>query len=49
MVTCIVVGRHKLSITILAINLTSKELSVYDAFVSKTKRQKEGTEPNGNY
>jgi hypothetical protein len=49
MVISIVGGREGISKTILAINLTSKELSVYDAFVSKTKRQKEGTEPNGNY
>jgi phage I-like protein len=31
---------RKLSLTI---NLTSKELSVYDAFVTETKRQKKGT------
>lgn len=40
MVSCIVSRREKFSKTILAINLTSKELSVYDAFVSKRPNDK---------
>jgi hypothetical protein len=40
MVTSIVSRRERTSKTILAINLTSKELSVYDAFVSKRPNDK---------